>query len=138
MKKLIAAFALIATVAVAAPASANDSRNHDRGRGHQEVVVGGANYAEQLERLQQRVYMGAQRGDLNRYEARRFNADIRALDNLRRDYRRSNGFSPREVRDLDRRIDGLRYAINSEIREDRYADRGRDDHDGRRGDWDRR
>lgn len=128
MKKLLAALAVTAAIGIAAPASAYAARDNDRGGHAQESYRGAPNFAQQLQQLEQRVHVGARRGDLNRWEARRFTADIRAIDNLRVSYRRSNGFSPREVRDLDRRIENLRVVINREIRDDRYADRG----------WDRR
>lgn len=73
-------------------------------------------------RLDQRIDQGIRQGTLNRREATRLRADFRGLLQLENRYRRSNGLSQFERRDLDRRFDALSQRIRYE-RNDRQGRR---------------
>ncbi|HEX8554250.1 MAG TPA: hypothetical protein VF695_06050 [Sphingomonas sp.] len=73
-------------------------------------------------RLDQRIDRGIQNGTLNRREATRLRADFRGLARLESQYRRSNGLSQAERRDLDRRFDALSQRVRFE-RNDRQGRR---------------
>lgn len=72
--------------------------------------------------LDRRIDRGVQNGTLNRREAQRLRTDFRALNQLEYRYRRSNGLSQFERRDLDRRFDALSARVRFE-RNDRQGRR---------------
>ncbi len=72
--------------------------------------------------LDRRIDQGIRSGRLNRPEARRIQAELRQLDRLEDRYRRSNGLSASERRDLDRRYDALAARVRYE-KNDRQNDR---------------
>ena len=124
---LLAGAALV--TAAAAPAMAQPGyggRYDDRGGYGMDRGVGGGDYRMRLDRLEDRVERGAERGDLTRREAFRLRSDIRdqriTFDRYARD-----GLSGWERRDMDRRLDML----SSRLRFERH------DRDDRR-DWDNR
>jgi len=57
--------------------------------------------AQRQANLDQRIDQGIRSGRLNRPEARRIQNELRQLDRLEAQYRRSNGLSMSERRDLD-------------------------------------
>jgi len=72
--------------------------------------------------LDRRIDQGIRSGRLNRPEARRIQNELRQLDRLESQYRRSNGLSAGERRDLDRRYDALAARVRYE-KNDRQNDR---------------
>lgn len=72
--------------------------------------------------LDRRIDQGIRSGRLNRPEARRIQTELRQLDRLEAQYRRSNGLSASERRDLDRRYDALAARVRYE-KNDRQNDR---------------
>ena len=72
--------------------------------------------------LDRRIDQGVRNGTLNRNEAQRLRGEFRALSQLENRYRRSNGLSQFERRDLDRRFDALSQRIRFE-RNDRQGRR---------------
>ena len=74
--------------------------------------------------LDRRIDRGVQSGTLNRREAQRLRTEFRSLNQLEYRYRRSNGLSQWERRDLDRRFDALSARIRFE-RNDRQDRQGR-------------
>jgi hypothetical protein len=94
------------------------------------LTIPGAASAQQWQSINQRqanqferIDRGIQNGVLTRAEANRIRAQFAALNTLERDYRRSNGLSTRERRDLDRRFDALSQRIQTQKR-DRQDRRG--------------
>ncbi len=78
--------------------------------------------AQRQATLERRIDQGVRNGSLNRPEARRIQAELRQLDRLEGQYRRSNGLSANERRDLDRRYDALSQRVRFE-KHDRQNDR---------------
>jgi hypothetical protein len=78
--------------------------------------------AQRQATLERRIDQGVRSGRLNRPEARRIQAELRQLDRLEGQYRRSNGLSVNERRDLDRRYDALSQRVRFE-KNDRQNDR---------------
>jgi hypothetical protein len=120
-KVLISLAAAAATLAVAAPASAQSWGNYAPGYGNGY----GYNNAGYLQRELQQIRVQADRlarsGRLTRAESRDLFGDIRSAE--RAVYRSGyNGVSPWEARSLQQQMQRLRYEIR------RYAD-----YDGRRG-----
>lgn len=107
MKAIIAAALGLATVALPTVASAQP--------GWQSINQRQAN-------LDRRIDRGIQNGTLNRREAQRLRGEFRALDQLEHRYRRSNGLSQWERRDLNRRFDALGARVRYE-RNDRQGRR---------------
>ncbi len=64
--------------------------------------------------LDQRIDQGIRSGRLSRPEARRIQVEYRQLDQLENRYRRSNGLSVSERRDLDRRYAALSARVRYE------------------------
>lgn len=79
--------------------------------------------AQRQANLDQRIDQGIRSGRLNRPEARRIQNELRQLDRLEAQYRRSNGLSMSERRDLDRRYDALSARVRFE-KNDRQNGRG--------------
>ena len=69
----------------------------------------------------QRIEQGVRSGALTRREASRLRAEFSALNDLEQRYRRSNGLSPGERSDLNRRFDALsrRIRLEKNDRQDR-------------------
>ena len=72
--------------------------------------------------LDRRIDRGIQNGALNRREAQRLRTEFRQLNQLEYRYRRTNGLSQFERRDLDRRFDALSARVRYE-RNDRQGRR---------------
>ncbi len=70
--------------------------------------------AQRQANLDQRIDQGIRSGRLNRPEARRIQTEFRQLNQLENRYRRSNGLSISERRDLDRRYDALSARVRYE------------------------
>lgn len=70
-------------------------------------------------RIEQRIDQGIRSGALTRNEAVRLRGEFRGIAQLESRYRRSNGLSLAERRDLDRRFDALsaRVRINKNDRQ---------------------
>jgi hypothetical protein len=65
-------------------------------------------------RLDQRIDQGIRNGSLTRREAVQLRGEFRQIVQLENRYRRSNGLSLSERRDLDRRFDGLSQRVRYE------------------------
>lgn len=83
--------------------------------------LGGAGVNAREARIEARIDQGARSGDLTRQEARRLRAELRRINDLERYYRRTDGLSAWERRDLEHRLDRLSGQVF-----------------GQRHDWDRR
>ena len=69
---------------------------------------------QRQDNLDRRIDRGVQNGTLNRREAQRLRAEFRQINQLEYRYRRSNGLSLSERRDLDRRFDALSRRVRFE------------------------
>ena len=76
--------------------------------------------AQRQANLDQRFDQGIRSGRLNRPEARRIQTEFRQLNQLENRYRRSNGLSMNERRDLDRRYDALSARVRYEKNDRRH------------------
>ena len=131
MKKVILSLAAVAALAAALPAAAQPYGNaygHQRGydqRAWTPIEV-------RLERLQDRIQRGVERGQLTRREAQAIRYEFRDLVQRERAYSR-NGLTWQERADLDARFERL----NARVRWERRDGEDRGDHrDDRR--YDRR
>lgn len=129
MKRALSA--LLATAAIAAAAAPAAAQPYGGGG-----YGGGYNtFERRLDRFEERLERGIQRGDITRREAFRIRQDIREMQILENRYARG-GISRWEAQDLDRRLDVLQQRIRFERQDGQ--DRGdyrRDDYrrdDGRR------
>ena len=61
--------------------------------------------------IERRIDQGIRNGSLSRREAVNLRAEFRQIANLEQRYRRSNGLSMQERRDLDRRFNALAYKV---------------------------
>ena len=93
MKRVLLSVAAVSAVLTALPAAASAAP-------WQPVNERQAN-------LERRIDQGLRRGDLTRPEAARLRAEFRDIARLERQYRRTDGLSRWERRDLDRRFDRL-------------------------------
>lgn len=71
--------------------------------------------------IERRINQGIRNGSLSRREAVNLRAEFRQIANLEQRYRRSNGLSMQERRDLDRRM----TALSNKVRIDRHDRNGR-------------
>lgn len=71
--------------------------------------------------IERRIDQGIRNGSLSRREAVNLRAEFRQIANLEQRYRRSNGLSMQERRDLDRRM----TALSNKVRIDRHDRNGR-------------
>lgn len=126
MKRHIIAVLLAGSALTAAvPALAQPGYGGGYGGGRGGYGMGG-DYAQRLDRMEDRIERGTQRGDLTRREAFQLRSELRDQRITLRRYER-DGLSGWERRDLDRRLDMLQARLRFERR----------DGDDRR-DWDRR
>ncbi len=121
MKRALSA--LLATAAIAAVAAPAAAQPYGGGYGG-----GGYNtFERRLDRFEERLERGIQRGDITRREAFRIRQDIRELQVLENRYDRG-GISRWEAQDLDRRLDGLQQRIRYERRDGEDRGDRRDDY----------
>lgn len=104
----VAAAAMTATLAFAAPASAQPWQNIN----------------QRQAQLDHRIDMGVRTGRLTRNEARSLRAEFNQIARLEHVYRRSNGLSMAERRDLDRRFDRLSFQLQAELNDRQRTRRG--------------
>src|SRR5689334_359057 len=98
MKKIILTLAAVSALGAATAASAQPGHFAPPGVGID---------ARQAE-LGQRIDMGLRNGSLTRVEASRLRLQLREIDRMENDFRRSRpGLTPREVADLNGRLDRL-------------------------------
>lgn len=71
--------------------------------------------------IERRIDQGIRNGSLSRREAVNLRAEFRQIAQLEQRYRRSNGLSMQERRDLDRRM----TALSNKVRIDRHDRNGR-------------
>lgn len=71
--------------------------------------------------IERRIDQGIRNGSLSRREAVNLRSEFRQIANLEQRYRRSNGLSMQERRDLDRRM----TALSNKVRIDRHDRNGR-------------
>ena len=126
MRKLLISAALVAAVALSAPASAQ--RWGDRSHGYSQGQTRG--FEQQLHQLRQRIDHMYQRRLLSNNEARNLQSRIGDVRHRLYSYSR-NGLSYRERDDIQRRIHNVRERLQRERFEGREQRR---DH----RDWDRR
>jgi hypothetical protein len=88
---------------------------------------------KRIDRQENRIARGVERGDLTRHEARKLYRQHRETERLAYDFTRDGRLSKRERRILDHRLDDTSACIHDLRHNGRYAhaDRYRDDH--RRG-----
>lgn len=67
--------------------------------------------------IERRIDQGIRNGALSRREAVNLRAEFRQIAQLEQRYRRSNGLSVQERRDLDRRFDALAYKVRVDKRD---------------------
>lgn len=67
--------------------------------------------------IERRIDQGIRSGALSRREATNLRAEFRQIAQLEQRYRRSNGLSMQERRDLDRRVDALAYKVRVDKRD---------------------
>ncbi|MGN7161049.1 hypothetical protein [Sphingomonas sp. SAFR-052] len=67
--------------------------------------------------IERRIDQGIRSGALSRREAVNLRAEFRQIAQLEQRYRRSNGLSVQERRDLDRRFDALAYKVRVDKRD---------------------
>ncbi|PXA88688.1 hypothetical protein DMC47_29775 [Nostoc sp. 3335mG] len=67
--------------------------------------------------IERRIDQGVRNGSLSRREAVKLRAEFRQIASLEHRYRRSNGLSMQERRDLDRRMDALAYKVRVDKRD---------------------
>ena len=136
MKKVLLSVVAATTLAAALPALAQPYGNaygHPSNRGYDDR---GYNQhwtpmAQRIDRLDERIQRGVERGALTRGEARRLRMQLFSLVRLENQYRQG-GLNGWERQDLDRRFDMLRMQIREERRDGdrRYDRRDRDDRRG--------
>jgi hypothetical protein len=116
MKKLLAAAAVVATLATALPAAAQgwgrDGWSGDRG-------------------VEQRLERGVRNGSISRNEYRVLSRELANLRRLEFQVRRDGRVTPWEAREVERRYIALNERIVRESRDGRYDRRG----DDRYGDY---
>lgn len=100
MKRLLLSVAAASAVLAALPAAAD--------------AAPWRSINEREANLDRRIDQGLRRGDLTRPEAARLRAEFRDIVRLEQRYRRTDGLSPWERRDLDRRFDRLSSRIYAE------------------------
>lgn len=137
MNRILAIAVAAATLAVAAPASADpprgdarvyqDQRGSDRYDNRYDARYEQRDQHQRyqnrfsrddLQRLQARIDWGVRSGSLNRQEARRLNWQLSDLRDRARYYWRTDGLSFRERQDLEARYDALRFNIQRQVRDD--------------------
>ena len=121
MKKVLLTVAAAATLATALPAAAQSYGPQRHGYG------GWTPIEQRIDRLDNRIDRGVERGAITRREAFVLRTQLRDLVRLSRHYAR-DGLNRWEREDLDRRFDGLSARIRFERRDD--------DRRGRDGRWD--
>lgn len=123
MKKIMMTLAAVSTLAVAAPAAAQ---------------YGGGNFNVRIDQLQANLQAGVQSGRITRNEAQPLRQQIRALNDLERQFSR-DGLSRGERDQLQQRVQMLRQQIRmAERNGDNRGRYDRDDDDRRYGDRDDR
>lgn len=137
MKKVLLSAAALIAAATALPAVAQPYGNaygHPQNRGYQDNR-GWTPIGVRLERLDNRIDRGIERGLLTRREAQALRQQFRQLVQLERYYGRDGGLSYGERADLERRLDILSQRVRWERRDDDRRDRRYDDrYDDRRYD----
>lgn len=118
MKKIMMTMAAMSAFAIAAPAFAQS---------------GGGNFNVRIDQLQTNLQAGVQSGRITRNEAQPLREQIRALNNLERQFSR-DGLSRGERDQLQQRVQTLRQQIR--LAERNGDNRGRYDRDDRRYDRD--
>lgn len=114
MKKLLVSFVLATSALVAtAPASAQyEGARHGYGQRGQDVQV-------RLNRIENQISRGVERGRITPREARRLHGESRRIWSQARQFQRSgHGLDYRERAILDRRIDRLQAQVRYERRDD--------------------
>lgn len=137
MRKLIISAILVSTIAVAAPAAAqqrgynqerygqNDNRGQQRGYAQQ-----GMGIERELDQIEQRIDRAVDRRTISRSEGQRLTRQAEQIDRLHDRYRR-NGLTQQEHSDLQNRLQNLRQQLRFERQDDRQDDR-RGENRGRR------
>jgi hypothetical protein len=124
MKKLIATLALGASVLVAAaPASAQSYRGdryddrYDRGDRRGDTGFHPSQMRPRLDRINQQISRGVQRGVITRGEAARLNAQQKQIWQVATNYYRTGGVNRRELQDIEFRLDRLQQQVRFERRD---------------------
>jgi hypothetical protein len=126
MKAFFISAAALTALAAATPASAQDYRGYGYGYSARWSQAAAARTGAELERLGLRLREGVQSGAFEQWEARRLYRALRRLQDLRIQYIRTRGMSPWEARDLETRIQQLRYEFRLALSRDRRYGAGRD------------
>ena len=121
-----------AALAAAAPAAAQQGYGYgNRGYGYNQ----GRSLEQQIDQLEYRIRMAADRRMISRQEAFRLSRQVRQIEWQYDRYRR-NGINQWEYRDIQNRIQNLRQQLRWDRNDRGWDDRGRDRDD--RYDRDRR
>lgn len=127
MRIFLISAALLSSVAIAAPASAQHGH---RGHGYNQGPTRSQQVEHQLDQFHDRIRRAQDRRLLSTREENRLLNRVLHLRQLYDGYRR-NGLSQREQQDLHGRIQDMRQRLQSELREGRQ-DRREDRRDDRR------
>ncbi len=116
MKKFILTLAAVsALTATAASAQPRYDRNEDRDFGRPPIAAPGVSIDARQAMLSQRIQVGQRNGSISRREAVRLNAELREIDRLEWNFRRSNpGLTRREIAQLEVRLDRLSALVRVE------------------------
>lgn len=115
MNKIILTLAAVSTLAVAGAASAQPGYNGPGRDFRPPVAAPGASINARQAMLAQRIDMGVRNGSLNRREADRLRVELRNIQRLEAQFRRSgNGLDRREIAQLDNRLDRLSTQVRWE------------------------
>ncbi len=112
---LIPALAAASLVAAVSPALAQPYGH--QGPRHDGYNVGpgaGGLVNERQDRIERRIDQGVRTGQVTRREAIQLRAELNRIEGLERYYRRSDGLSGWERRDLERRLDSLSARVFAE------------------------
>lgn len=112
MRKLTTLTIVAATLALSAGAAAAQGRWYNNGQWQ--------NINQRQAQLDRRIDQGVRAGQLNRTEATRARTEFRNIARLEARYR-SNGLTPRERADLDRRFDVLAARIHWDRNDRQYG-----------------
>ena len=114
MKKIILTLAAVSALGAATAASAQP--------GH--FAAPGAGIDARQAEISRRIDLGLRNGSLTRVEASRLRVQMREIDRMERDFRRSRpGLTPREVADLNGRLDRLSAQVFGQRHDRQYGRR---------------
>jgi hypothetical protein len=122
MKKMTLSLAAVALAASATAALAQPGYGHNRDFARPGFAAPAVNVDAKQAMIAQRIDNGLRNGSLNRREARRLNAELREIEALKHQFKRSRpGLTRVEIAQLDARLDRLSMQIRFERNDRQYG-----------------